>query len=133
MDWAKVALVEEFVRRSQGTAAESLVDSQIQDRIGIPFSDYSAHDDLFLLQLERYLCRLEAYRGEVKDSSAAVIPVRHPLFSVIAEWLDKQILWAGKLTENERREPANAWRLRQFETRLGLLPGSFGPRLSAAI
>jgi len=103
--------------------------SQLQDRIGIPFPDYSIHDDRFLLQLERYLHRLEAYRAEVKDSSAAVIPVRHPRFFVVAEWLDKQILWAGKLTDKERGEPANAWRLRQFETRLDLLPGSFGPQV----
>ncbi len=100
--------------------------SQLQDRIGIPFPDYSIHDDRFLLQLERYLHRLEAYRGEIKDSSVAVIPVRHPRFSVIAGWLDKQILWAGKMADNERREPANAWRLQQFETKLGLVPGSFG-------
>ena len=66
--------------------------SQLQDRIGIPFPNYSVHDDRFLLQLERYLHRLEAHRAEVKDSSAAVIPVRHPRFSVVAEWLDKQIL-----------------------------------------
>src|SRR5260370_10947890 len=51
--------------------------SQLQDRIGIPFPDYSVHDDRFLLQLERYLHRLEAYRGEVKDSSAAVLYRRH--------------------------------------------------------
>jgi len=58
-----------------------------------------------------------------------VIPVQTSALSVVAEWLDKQILWAGKLTDKERGEPANAWRLRQFETRLDLLPGSFGPQV----
>lgn len=103
--------------------------SQLQDWIGIPFPDYSIHDDRFLLQLERYLRRLQTYREEVNDSSAAVIPVRHSRFSVIAQWIDRQVLWAGKLTDDERREPANAWRLQQFETKLGLLPGSFGPQI----
>src|SRR5260370_15586243 len=59
--------------------------SQLQDRIGIPFPDYSIHDDRFLLQLERYLHRLEVYRAEVKDSSAAGSSVSNPGSSFVAE------------------------------------------------
>src|SRR5260370_41158636 len=82
-----------------------------------------------MLQVELYLHWREATRREMKVSCAAVIPVTPRPFSGVAEWLDKQILWAGKLTDKERGEPANAWRLRQFETRLDLLPGSFGPQV----
>src|SRR5260370_40701033 len=69
--------------------------SQLQDRIGVPFPDYSIHDDRFLLQLERYFHRLETYRGEIKDSFLAGIPLRNSPLFFLAALHDKQILWPG--------------------------------------
>src|SRR5260370_13767903 len=61
--------------------------SQLQDRLGIPFPDYSIHDDRVLLQLERYLHRLEAAPGEIKGSSSAGFPGRPPPSPFVARLL----------------------------------------------
>jgi len=115
MDQAKAALVEEFVRRSQGQPQNRCGFHSSRTRSEFRFLITRSHDDRFLLQLERYLHRLEAHRAEVKDSSAAVIPVRTSAL-LCGRRMARQTNSVGlaKLTDKERGRAANAWRLRQF-------------------
>jgi hypothetical protein len=94
---------------------------QLQEHTKIPFPEYNSLDDLFYANATRYKAALARYRSRANNPTVLILTKSIPgEFATDARWIEDTMGWWRGLSEGQRKESSNRWRIGILRKTIGI-------------